>query len=461
MIKFISKILIFAIILMFIFGGFNYVFKDFNHFEKAIEEYAPEKGNVELAVFGSSHAYHSYDVRRIEIDLNLNCFNFGGAAQRLETTEVVLNKIINENKLKLIIVDIFSMSIDGLNSEGGKQLQLQTLDHLPISFTKIKQTNKIFGTDYLPYALSPFLRDHSKWDTIDGLRVSRDYRLISSNDFYKGFRAVSITFGDKTWKEFYDKFSSKGDIKFEKLSDEQKLKIDKIIFLAKSNNIPIMFVNAPSYVTDYDRRYSKTTAYIKEYLESKKIPFVDFDLMRTQNLLNKKDFKDPNHLNTLGSTKVTDSLIRYIDANYSLKDLKSEKEFKHNKLYQINHNFKDAKINVNLNNKEIKSIALNQSASNTIELIMESDLKEALPIKLDIGLTKSQLKSLYYKDIMFMKENRYFNWAELSEFNSFSLNGKNYNSVQFYYPFDYIENIKVFTGSNDKNKILDKSNIEL
>lgn len=461
MVKFASKIVILLIILMFIFSGLNNVFKEFNHFEKTMQEYEAEKGNVELAVFGSSHAYHSYDIRRIETSLNLSSFNFGGAAQRLETTEVVLDKIINENDLKLIIVDIFSMSIDGLNSEGGKQLQLETLDHLPISISKIKQADNIFGREYVPYALFPFLRNHSEWDTIDGLRVSRDFRLISKNDFYKGYRGVSETFNDKIWDEFYEKFNSKSSIKFTNLSEEQKIKIDKIIDIVERKKIPLIFVNAPSYVTDYDENYSKTTTYIAEYLSSKNITFINFDWMRVQKLLNKKDFKDPNHLNPIGAIKVTDSLIRFIDANYSFSNSNLEREFKHNKLYHINNSFKDAKLNLNINNKEIKSLALTQSASNMLEFIIENELDEPIPIKLDIGLSESQLKNLYYKDIMYVKDNRYFNWAELSEFNSFSLNGKKYNSVQFYYPFDYIDNIKFFVGKDKKIKILDKSNIEL
>jgi len=449
------------VILMFIFSGLNYIFKEFNHFEKTIEEYRPEKGNVELAIFGSSHAYHSYDVRRIEINLNLSSFNFGGAAQRLRTTEVVLNKVISENNLKLIIVDIFSMSIDGLNSEGGKQLQLETLDHLPISISKIKQANSIFGKEYLPYALFPFLRNHSEWDTIEALRVSRDFRLISKNDFYKGYRGVTQTFDDDTWDKFYKMFNSKGNIEFKELSKEQKIRIDKIIDIAERKKIPLIFVNAPSYVTDYDENYAKTTTYIEKYLSSKNITFINFDWMRVQNILNKKDFMDPNHLNPSGAIKVTDSLIRHIDKNYSFKDSNFKKEFKRNKLYHIGNDFKSVKFNVEVNNREIKSLALTQSASNMIEFIVENNLNESMPIKLDIGLTESQIKSLYYKDIMFVKDNRYFNWAELSEFNSFFLNGKKYNSVQFYYPFDYIENIKFFIGNNKDIKILDKNNIEL
>ncbi len=461
MVKFTSKIVVLLVILTFIFFGLNHVFKEFNHFEKSMQEYKSEKGNIELAVFGSSHAFNTYDIRRIETGLSLSSFNFGGAAQRLETTEVVLNEIINENNLKLIIVDIFPMSIDGVDSEGGKHLQLQTLDHLPLSFSKITQANKIFGKEYLPYALFPFLRNHSEWNTINGLRFSRHFRLISKNDFYKGYRGVSETFNDKIWDEFYNKFNSKANTNFIDLSEEQKSKIDKIINIAEKKKVPLIFVNAPSFVTDYDENYSKTTDYIKKYIKSKNIAFLDFDWMRKEGVINKKDFLDPNHLNPPGAIAVTDSLVNFIDKNYTFKGSKLGKTFEHNKLYHINNNFKKAEFHLNIKKEGIKSFALTQSASNTIEFIIENNIKEPVSIKLDIGLTKFQRLTKFYKDAMYVKDNRYFNWAELNDFNSFNLNGKRYNSVQFYYPFDYIENIKVFIGENSKNPILNENQIEL
>lgn len=466
MVKFASKIVVLLIILMFIFSGLNHVFKEFNHFEKTMQEYEAEKGNVELAVFGSSHAFHSYDVRLLEVKLDRNSFNFGGVAQRFKTTEVVMDKIIKENDLELIIVDIFSMSIDEINSEGAKQLQLQTLDYLPLSFNKIRQANSIFGRDYLPYALFPFFRNHSEWNTVDELRVNRKYKIENNSEYYKGFKTVNQSFNDKTWKEFLNKYTFREKhAESSKLTKNQKNQINRIIDLANNNNISILFTNTPSYITDFNLNYLKTTSYIEEYLNRRNIPFINFDSMRIQNILNQKDFKDPNHLNALGAIKVTDSLIKYLSKNYSFESLRRNKQkFVKNKFYQINTNFeKSIKFrNTDENNSfEIQKMALFKSSCNRIELIIKTNLNKNVPLKLDIGLTKSQIKTLYLKDKMFIKNEKYFNWGKLNEFNSFSYNGKNYKSIQFYFPFDYIKNIKVFLGKNANIKILDKSNIEL
>jgi len=464
--KFIFKVIIFLLILAFVFSGLNQVFKEFNFYEKTIKEYKDREENIDVAIFGSSHGYNSYDVRLLEVKLNLNTFNFAGTAQRLETTQVILDKVISDNDLKLIIVDLFSMTINGMKSENSKNLQLRTLDYLSLSQAKVEQSRKIFGSSYLPYALFPFFRNHNQIKKIDALKFSRDYKLNNNTEYYKGFMNVNWSFNDNTWSKFIEKYKNKKeDENFNSLSQIQKNRIDKIIEIAKVNSIPILFVNSPSYVNSYDKDYKKTTTYISNYLNKRNLDFVDFDHLRETGKLDYKDFYDPNHLNISGARKITDSLVEYLVKNYRFeKKVRQSRIFLNNKFFHLKTNFKGAKalnlLNAN-NYKGIKKIALIKSSSSRIELIFESDSTEVLPIKLDIGLTKFQLKKLFYKDKMYIKENRYFNWGKLNEFNSFSYNGKNYKSIQFYFPFDYIKNIKVFLGKNANIKILDKSNIEL
>jgi len=465
MIKFFIKIGVLFLILLIIFSGLNFVYKDYNFYESTIEEYNLEKQNIDVAIFGSSHAYHSYDVRLIEAELNLNSFNFGGVAQRLETTAVVIDKVLKENTPKLIIIDVFSMSIDGLKGESPKQLQLKTLDYLPLSLTKISLSKDIFDNDYVPYSLSPFLRNHYDWKKVNTLSLTRDYKMNNGIVFYKGFYSSDNTFNNNTWKKFLKKYDTKKieNKKLLVLSKDQKNKIDKIVNLVQKNNIPLIFVNSPSYVGEFSTKYKNLGIAIKNHIKNKKIRFCDFDSMRINKKIKKTDFTDPNHINTAGAYKITDSLVTFITENFTFEKTAKTKIFKKNKFYQIKSNFVNALVfdEVKGNEYSTKKVAIIKSSENRLELILESNFDKPLPITIEIELTDKQKNKVDLKDRMFVKDGNYYKWSKLTPINFFNYKEKNYKSFQFYYPFDSIKRIQIMLGEKNKFKILDKTALQL
>lgn len=466
--RFTIKLIVLFCLLIALFTALNKIFTPFHFLEKTMIEYQKEKGNIDIVIFGSSHAHNSFDIRLLESELNLRSFNFGSTAQRIETTQLQMDQIINENNLKLIIVDIFSMSIDNLENERSQQLQLKTLDYLPFTLNKIKQSDIIFDKKYLPYALSPFLRKHSEWKDINFLSFSRDYNLNQNSSFYDGFYAASKSFNNKTWIKFENKYQGTTEDKnYNDISSSQKKRINKVIELANKSEVPILFTNSPSYVSDYDINYNKTTKFIKRHLKKKNIPFIDFDQLRKGEKLQKKDFQDPNHLNTKGALKVTDSLVNYIRKRYQFRNIVDNSHyFSKNKFYQIKHNFKKSLIREELspetiNKTSILEAAIIKPSEGRLELIIQTEEIKTTPVKFEFELSDRQFKELFLKDKMYIKKQKYFKWGKLNKQNSFEYNGKHYKSFQFYFPFDQIKSLKVYTGKGNKIKLIDVKNIKI
>jgi len=357
MIKFFIKIVALTFILLIVFRGLDFIYKDFYFFEKTIKEYKTYPKNIDIAILGNSHAHQSYDVRIIESKLGLSSFNFGNSAQNLETTKVILNNIIKEHNLKLIILDVLKMNIKEIDNENNKKLQLKTLDHLPITFKRVEQTNYIFGVSETPYALSPFLRNHYDFNKITRLNYTREYKIGNKNEFYMGFKVPTRSFGDKVWKKFTKKFKKKSPTNnFKDISSKEKKRILYFIEVAEENNIPILFVNSPTYVNDYYKEYKKTTSFTKRYVEALGKNFLDFDYLRKNKTLTKEDFADPNHLNTLGAIKVTDSLVNFIKNTYSFK-IEQKPNFLKNKYFLFFESFSSPSLKpTKKSTKELKAI---------------------------------------------------------------------------------------------------------
>src|SRR5690606_11953646 len=119
--------------------------------------------------------------------------------------------------------DIFSMSINDLDNEHSRNLQLKTIDYLPISFSKIYTVNSFFDLNQLPAALFPTIRNHHDWYKLNGFNFNRNIFFRKFDDFYKGFMSLNQTFDNEEWKKFlkqYEDRSNAGTIK--NLNDNEK-----------------------------------------------------------------------------------------------------------------------------------------------------------------------------------------------------------------------------------------------
>ena len=287
------------------------ILKEEHFYEKTICEYKKED-NILLGIFGSSRAHSNFDPRIFELDLGLKTFNFGAPAQKFEATTVVAKTFLNDHDPKFVIIDIFSLSIGEYFNNVTKNNQLATLNEAPLSCYKIKKLNEIFGREKLLPKVFPTIGNHDDWIKLIDF-TKRSFSLENGIDFYKGFRTYNKVIDSSMWRDFAMKYDGKNiERNAIQLSDKEKEKIDEIIEIFENQDVEILFVNSPTYVSEvesYFREYSKS---IEAYIKSKGIVYIEFNEIKDSLNLDWNFYSDPNHLNANGARIVSEYLSQYI-----------------------------------------------------------------------------------------------------------------------------------------------------
>ena len=99
----------------------------------------------------------------------------------------------------------------------------------------------------------------------------------------------------------------------EELSEKNLLYLNKIINLAKQNNINLIFVKAPNQLNEKEVKKYNT---IKEIAIQNGLDFIDYNQKFNElNLINGEDFYDMGHLSYKGAEKVSSNFSQYLMEN--------------------------------------------------------------------------------------------------------------------------------------------------
>ncbi|WP_179317153.1 hypothetical protein [Winogradskyella undariae] len=448
--KFIAKVLFFLgfFLLLIIKLSDYFIERKIDYF--TFDQYKKIDKNIDIAIFGSSHAYATYDPRILEVKTGLTAFNYGSALQNTNTTEFLIKNIINENSLKLIVVDIFSESIKEIIPENNfnRNFQVNVLDNYGFSLNKIR-TFKNIGEPKIINTI-PLFRNHSKWKT---LFTNKDYSLSEDVDYYNGFH-TSFAYDEKIWKKHeagLKKNKYKDNIR-KSLNDKEKAGLKKLLTIAKTKNIPILFVCSPFF---QEIRGKQTISYqklIKDFLVENKADYIDFNEYWESLKLNKWHFVDPDHLNSKGALKVSSLLADYILKNYINVIRKEVKKVSKNNRYLIINNRNESgnikKIEIKdstINNKlYVERVYFYKVFSNRYEILIEGKKNELKT--LNTCLEYKTQKGGVNSSVNIVKKCKWLHGYLEYENN-------NYLTYQVDLDLKKIKDFKIFIGPN-KDKLL-------
>lgn len=459
------KVVLFLLLVLNMLFYSDSYFREDKIFNLTKDSYRDRQSDLDLAIFGSSHAYSTYDPRIFETELNLHSFNFGGSAQRLLTGLPLMEEVVGKNELKIAVVDIFDMSVqhDSLG-ENSRMLQLQTFDNTEFSFTKVKSFSTIFSFKKL-LDIFPTLRNHGSWFELVGKspHIPKD-----DADFYKGYVSKFESFDSQTWERFLTKVAKrKKEIPKALAKSESKI-IDKVISVFQSKGIPLIFVNAPSYNYQHDKRYQAYQHLIGDYVVSQGFDYIDYNLLTDKIGLKKADFKDPNHLNPKGALKVSAHLSDFIKRNYSIPN-RENIEFDQNRYDLISENFKNSTLKFEDLGEQISSKAninavyVFKTSSYGYELVFrqsDSDVNN-VHVKLKFGIDdEDKKKHLEMFGEQSMDGNIVKHYPFLRRDQSILYKGSRYSIYQFRAPYDNIMDMELYVGPKRDLKIFDSINIK-
>lgn len=279
--------------------------------------YAEEQNTIDAMVFGSSYCYYSFSPLPIWNNYGFTTYSFGNPAQRIWTTYYYMEEAFKYQRPKVVFFEVGTADKVELCKEEHNR---ENLDTLKFSWTKLKAIFEITGrgNETVASYVLPGLRYHTRW------------KELTEDDFSK--TDVSNYFGKGSLSKFGTKPASRSRMNKwmtdtgENLvfPEENEKYIDKMIALCEKNDAKLVFVRFPE-VTWTKNKHEMIAAMAEE----KGVPFLDYNTFPEAYGLDwKTDTSDKGeHMNIVGSEKVSNYLGQYLKDNYGFEDKRKNPAF--------------------------------------------------------------------------------------------------------------------------------------
>lgn len=337
----IAKILCFFILFILLFAGFysvlQYRFEDEDGIEGIKQFYTLDKNSVDVMCFGSSHMFVDVNTTTLWEDYGIAGYDLGGTIQPLWNTYFYMKEALKTQRPKLMIVDCFSASLtEEYQEESG---MIKNTFGMKLSKDKWDAICVSSPDKHLTYLLA-YPGYHNRYTVLS----KEDFAIgkgIAHHDSWMGNHLLTET-ADNIADLRMDNIADITDI--EPIAQKQEEYLQKIIDLAKSENIPLLLINTPYFPTE---REEKVFNRVAEIANEQQIPYINYNLLYDEMGLDfATDFADGHHLNYKGTPKFTHLLGDYIKEHYDIPDRRGEKSYqKYDTMTQsYNQNVWDAQL---------------------------------------------------------------------------------------------------------------------
>jgi hypothetical protein len=424
-------------------------------------EYKENSKAIDIAIFGTSHAYTAYDPKILENRFEIQAFNFGAPVQNLKVTELAVKEILKETRLKLGVVDIFRSAIlEPPFTNRVADFQYESLDYLPLSSEKINLHNHFYGARSV-LNVFPTIRDHVLWNE---RFFQPPYALSRNVDYYKGYM-TDLYFDKKSWNA---QISDKKPVRSPQLIDSlaltqgQKNAIDDIVAAFREYEVPLLFVSAPVHRKYMDDIYYTYQHLISGYLKEIGAAYIDYNNLWEELGLHHYDFKDISHVNAGGALKITRHLASYIKTHYNTVVAgEDDATINHteNRYHYLDKGFKKAIGHSEIGSKKagretgVDDIAVFDDGYGRLEVLLVGDTLQPLWLRVAYEMpeseTRNQPTTLNNRIVDSTYGFKVFlpNRKEGSTFQGYRYSNKEFKFVKIDCPFTSIRNLKVFLGS--------------
>ncbi len=349
-----KRIISIVVLVGFLITGFIYLNKIFasnHHYVNTTEDFKKlaKKTNIDVILYGSSHAYTAYNPLIINDICKTISYNLGSDGLKISLTDLVLKESLKYTNPKLIILEVYPPSLLKVEGEVDKGYHLRAMDFVSnFSFLKLKKTIEIYDPNEYLGVYFPLIRNHDKWNSFNYFSFNkRKYLDFEKNFFYGGFLGSLNVMNDEDKKK-YANFKAPpltNDPSNKWVKEDAKNHIKEFVSIAKKNGSEVLIISSPDPRARPAFNYSFYQE-IKDFSSTMNVPFLNLNDFYEEMNLTLDDFKDNSHLNTYGSIKATKFLANYLKSNYVLPNRTSEKIWKDEMVnYDIIKNeFYDIKI---------------------------------------------------------------------------------------------------------------------
>jgi hypothetical protein len=275
--------------------------------------YRQPTNSVDLLFFGSSRSYNAFNPKIFEDMIGIKAYNLGSQFQPPLVTYFALQEALKTQHPKVIVLETYWLTWEDQNLT---ESFFAAFPYMKLSANKIK-----FLAASKQYEQAPFLLPIEPWQ--DGLfavpkLLSNDFKRVN---VYKGYRE-----NEGTLVPMYGEGIPTSTVHLETDSDPKQLRyLAGVLALAKAEHIKVVLVTSP---TRHDRlqtitNYSDIHNYVKKLADEAEVEYFDYIQSRPDYPVFKEaDFYDSAHLNSQGSSKLSQDLARRIKNEFTVSDEK-------------------------------------------------------------------------------------------------------------------------------------------
>jgi len=312
--KRIIGVIVFVILSCLLAYGFHktFVFKEQDGIQSIRNFYKCREDSVDVLFLGSSHVFMNVNNGELWDDYGIASYDLCAPGQPMWNTYYYLKEALKTQHPQLIVLDAYTVAKNEEYSETpsaiksiyGMKPSRNKIDAIKVSVPK---------EDYLDFFLE-YTTYHSRYKEIKKL----DFAEYVPDNYYPQWKGQIIS----TVVVPFEKPVIAATDERAPLNEKCVEYYRKIIELAKSENIPVMVMLAPSVITQGHMAAINSIADITNEYD---VPFVNFDNYYDEMELDfAVDFADGEHLNNNGSIKFSSFLGQYIKNNYEISDRRGQ-----------------------------------------------------------------------------------------------------------------------------------------
>lgn len=263
-----------------------------------------EDNTLDVIVYGSSHAWKGCDTMVMCNEYNLRAYNYGCNWQAINTIRLFLEDSLRTQNPKVVCIEVGL--VDNLERDTNMDGQIYYTRAMRNFDGKRKYLKQCFGDDierYVSYYI-PLVMFHDNWTSInyENYLLQGPERWIEAKGYCGSTNVFECSIPD------YNTFSQK------ELNKDCVEVLQSMVDICHENNIDIIFYTCP-YMGEYS--YGD---FMTKFAEDNGCEYLDlFKYAEEIELNGDLDFRDSDHLNNNGSTKVASFLAEYIIDNYDIK----------------------------------------------------------------------------------------------------------------------------------------------
>lgn len=316
------KVSVFLLIIMASCLGLQqYVLRNVDHNSLRVEGfYQEDSGSLDAVFIGASDMYTSFMPGRAYEKYGFTSYLLASESITSDGVLTAVKEVVRTQKPQLVVVEANAFLYSDDQNDQNQAYIHKFFDNLPFSLNKLDYIQKNVPVDDRWEYIFPLIKYHSLWTEYPErfYMMASDLTLdMRGYNYLKGFRTTAQVYKSKT-PSLNDQIVTEHDTL--PLDPKLESQLRELLDYAKQNDVNLVFVRAPHYVTKetYDRvKRSNQMAHI---VNEEGFSYYTFESdARDIGIDDQHDFYNAEHMNVYGALKFTDYVAERLVKTEDLK----------------------------------------------------------------------------------------------------------------------------------------------